>query len=134
MKIIEWDDKMSVGVDKIDEQHKELIRILRDFTISISSNSGEGNSKEALKRLYDYTFEHFEAEEYLMSANSYPDMNAHFDEHRKLYDKVIKLSEAAFVLENADSMEIAEFMSYWLKWHILITDKKLGEFLNAQVS
>jgi hypothetical protein len=25
-------------------------------------------------------------------------------------------------------------MSYWLKWHILITDKKLGEFLNAQVS
>ena len=66
--MIEWDDKYSVGISIIDEEHKELIRIMicRHWTAKQHSNNIDEISK-LLKELTVYALNHFSTEESYMA-------------------------------------------------------------------
>ncbi len=122
--MIKWDNKYSVNVSMIDEEHKKFIGILNKATyVQQYDNSGRAIS-EILVEMNVYALKHFNTEETYMKDFKYYDYKSHKDEHnyfskmvsnycKKLIDGEIKVIE-----------EILEFLKQWLVNHIQGTDKK----------
>jgi len=129
--MIEWKQRMSVGVSQFDEEHKKLVSIINDLHDSMR----EGKSKEVLcsilDRLVDYTATHFAHEEQLMRQHGYPDMDTHIAEHRQLVEKAKDIQkQARDHVTSALSMQTMSFLSGWLTGHIQGVDARYSAFFN----
>jgi len=86
--ILEWHDNLSVGIEKIDDQHKSMFDKLNEFF----SSCGEGKCQEevvnVLNFLDSYVAEHFYDEEQLQKKYNYSDYEQHKTEHDNLIQGV----------------------------------------------
>lgn len=131
MTILPWSNLFCVGVREIDDQHRTLVDLLNRLG-EVRDADAIDIQGEVLARLTNYVGEHFAAEERLMLANGYADAPSHLQEHRKLSERVERMS-AEFNQGKVPALdELAVFLRQWLTFHILHTDKELGIALNAK--
>jgi hemerythrin len=130
MEKIKWTKDYSVGIKQFDEQHEKLFSYLSELYEALDNqkNSQEIVSK-TLNDLIIYTFFHFTNEEFYMKKYSYPELDLHIDEHDKLRKKVLAYQED---LNNGKKViqvkELADFLTDWIKDHVLKTDKNYESF------
>ncbi|MGC8765664.1 MAG: bacteriohemerythrin [Brevinematia bacterium] len=132
MEFINWDESLSVGLNYFDEQHKKLIRIINKLYDSMKERKSREILSEIFNELIDYTKTHFKSEEEMMIKYNYPHYIAHYNEHKKLTEEVLKLQEKYNKGELFISVEVMNFLKDWLSHHILETDKKYGPFLKEK--
>lgn len=130
MALFVWDDKFSVNVKEIDEQHKRLIGMINELHDGMKSGSGKTALAPVLKRLIDYTMYHFSTEERYMVQHKYPGELAHKAEHKKFTDKVIDFHKKFESGSLAVTHEVMTFLRDWLTNHIMVTDKKYIKHFN----
>lgn len=123
-----WSPKMTVGLEYIDEHHRNLLKLLLDYKEVIALNLGIEKIKEVLNALISYTKYHFLAEERLMVKYKFPDMAAHKEEHRKFVEKL----DEAFLNLNVNSVahiakDLFEFLKDWLIDHIIKKDTLISQ-------
>jgi hemerythrin len=121
MPLVSWNDKFSVEVPSIDQQHQKLFAMMNELYDAMSQGKGKQLAPEILDRLVDYTREHFAAEEAMMKRANYPDFAAHQAEHEKLKAEVAKMLKDSS--SAALSMPLLSFMRDWLQSHIVSRDK-----------
>lgn len=128
--MIQWNEKISVNHNGIDEQHKKLIDIIEQISL-LSGNKGHDFSQllEVINELDSYIEEHFKYEEDLMSKYNYIEMNEHVKQHNQLREKMEGIN--IFEVEKTEEFykELLASLVDWLLRHIMQTDKKLGAFL-----
>jgi len=133
MPLMEWNQKMAVGVALLDLDHQKLVKMINDLYDAMK----EGHSKESLGKildsLVDYTKVHFAHEERFFAQTHYADLAAHKKEHDDLTRQVLEVqakyrSGATGTL----SLEVMNFLKNWLVNHIQGSDKKYGPHLNSQ--
>jgi hemerythrin len=128
---IEWDQRYSVGIPKIDDQHKELVRLTNELYDScmLDDEAMTAQFKSTLSSLVHYVTEHFGAEERLLQRVGYP----HYAEHKKEHESFVKKmlddmklfrDGKAFVPNN-----FVRFLRDWTLSHIAVSDKQYSEFL-----
>ena len=95
--MIEWEDKFSVGISMIDEEHKKLIGLLNKAIFVKEHNDNPEEIREVLREMIKCFHTHFATEETYMKKFNYPDYQGHKEEHRDFtietiayQDKVIK--------------------------------------------
>lgn len=131
--MFEWKEKYSVGVEKFDKQHKQLLKIGRDL-VSAFENMEKGIDQfdlivELLQEMQEYTVYHFESEEKAMKEIDYPELNQHKEIHQKFVKKLEDID-----VENIDknqkqfSMELLDFIANWIEEHILGEDQKYKSY------
>jgi len=126
---VDWKDEYSVGIESIDQQHKNLINLINMLQTTVDYSTGEAFERECLAAVVDYTKTHFVYEEGLMSKYGYPDFEAHKAQHQKMIDKINDLL-AAYEEHPESAMKNAlDFLKQWLIRHINGTDKLYSEFL-----
>ena len=81
---MEWTPDLSVGVEAIDNQHKELIRRMNAFFSSMEGND-QKKVLDMLAFLADYVVTHFRDEEALQVRCNYPG----YAEHKKLHQDFV---------------------------------------------
>jgi hemerythrin len=130
---IQWRDSFSIGVDAIDNQHKELL--LRFDRLLNACQAGQG--VEELKKLQtfleEYVHTHFNDEEALQRHNHYPDYENHRAEHIYFINQINKLKSETQE-EGISAHHVVETNNMLLKWllnHIAQVDTKLGAFLKS---
>lgn len=130
---IEWRESLSIGVEAIDDQHKELL-LRFDRLLNACQ---EGHGIEELKKLQtflgEYVHSHFSDEEELQRLHRYPDYEAHHAQHVYFIEQVNKL-EAETKQEGISTHHVVETNNMLLKWllnHISKVDKELGAFIKA---
>ncbi len=129
--MIEWNDSLIINHDEIDEQHKELIRMLNEIDAAIDSEDfNYTNIVNLVAGLERYVKTHFDYEERLMFEYSYPYIAEHTKEHNVFRDKL----QNTYVLE-IDSPkefyhEMSEYLMQWLTQHILKVDKQFSRYLS----
>ncbi len=132
MALMEWKEEFSVGIKKIDEQHKKLVDMLNHLHNAMKS--GEGN--EALNRILNematYAVEHFRTEEELFTEFAYPQYVEHKKEHDDFVAKVLEFKKQFEDRKMLLSLAVSEFLRDWLMNHILQSDKKYTAFLNQK--
>ncbi|MDS4031067.1 MAG: bacteriohemerythrin [Candidatus Contendobacter sp.] len=128
-QLMEWSDTLSVGVQAIDDQHKQLVAMLNEINEGIRGGWGKEARDEVLIKLVDYTLTHFATEESLMQIFGYPEENTHKKCHADLIQMVEQYIRKYNQDPNASSYDLLFFLKRWLFQHILKDDKALGQFL-----
>jgi len=125
--MIKWEEKYSVGLSIIDEEHKELIRIMNVAIKAKQHNDNIDEISKLLKQLTVYTLKHFSTEESYMVEFNYPEFQYHKEEHHDFSNKVIEYCNRVIEGDCHVANEILEYLKQWLINHIQITDKKYIE-------
>lgn len=129
--LIEWTEDFSVGVQEIDEQHKRLVSMLNQLNEAMKLGQGKQVVDRILFNLGDYVQRHFATEEAYMEAGSYPELERHKDIHRRLTAKVKDYMERYEKGEPGLTLELLDFLTGWLKNHILQTDKAYSPYVKG---
>ncbi|THB62773.1 MAG: hemerythrin [Desulfovibrio sp.] len=132
MARIHWDSSLNLGIKEIDDQHKELIRIINLLLESVEKGKAEEAVTKTLMRLREYTVYHFSSEEEFLETICYPDRNNHSQRHQQLKQRVKDFQYSRFYKEDITVLEIKEFLSDWLLTHILEWDMNIAKFVREQ--
>ncbi len=129
MTFFTWSDRYSVGIRRIDEQHRELVNLLNRLYEAMYQGHGRDALGKVLDGLIRYTARHFAAEEELMRRHGYGAFESHREKHRKMAEKVASLQARYRSGEISSPVQISNFLKGWLTQHIMETDKAFGDFL-----
>ncbi len=131
MAIIEWNSKLSVGVDEMDRQHQKLVSLLNQYHDAMKSGKADDVMAGILHQLVSYTQTHFTDEEKLMAQHGYPDLAVHKKFHSELMRQVNAFMEKRRSGAMIPGVQVANFLREWLYNHIIGTDKLYGQFIAA---
>lgn len=127
-----WGDQYKLGFKQIDDQHKELVRMLGELTDVVKEIRSKSTLERIFYNLIDYTLVHFTMEESLMQTYAFPGEKGHIQAHTHLKKVVVDLQNDYMSGKVGITLETIVFLNEWLSNHILITDKHLADFLNAK--
>jgi hemerythrin-like metal-binding protein len=128
-----WKKRYEIGVEDIDEQHKNLFNLLRNLQASLSRGSEDQVLGNTLKALVKYTQVHFRDEEALMERIEFPDYENHKQLHKRFIADIRKI---LIDLKNGrpiTAIHLINFIKKWLVTHILAEDAKIGHHHKAQM-
>ena len=132
MALINWNDSLSVNVAELDEQHKQLIRLINEFCDAVTQKRSKEAQVILLGGLAAYTKTHFATEERYFARFGYPGAAAHRKEHDELVQQVADIRRRVEEGRLVVSIEILNFLTRWLNEHILGSDKQYSAFFNAK--
>jgi hemerythrin len=129
--LVEWEDRYSVGIELIDDQHKELFNLTNTLYEGCLAGDEAARSyfMETVHGTVDYVKYHFTAEEKMLEKVKYPN----FAEHKKEHEGFVKK-----ILEDVESFQggrkfvpnvFVRYLKDWILTHIAIQDKKYAEYI-----
>lgn len=130
MDLIYWRDSYNVGNQRVDEQHKYLVKLINDLFQALGAKDGNDKLKIIFIELVNYTINHFTGEESLMRAAKYSALIDHKSEHLYFINKIKELRGKFNEGNNQVKMETLNFLKDWLLNHISGTDKKAFDEIN----
>jgi len=128
----QWSDRFSVGIEVIDQQHRELFAICRRAIECARIGNGDGAEAfhDILHRMNQYAQEHFRTEEALFGRYGYPRSSEHVQEHEAFMSRLID-----FMLDasrgHRDMGEVARSLTQWIANHILLSDMDYKKYLTG---
>lgn len=129
---IRWTKDLAVGVETIDDQHRELFDTAAGLIEGVDRGGGTAEAAKTIVFLEEYVLNHFAVEELYMKRYYYPAFPSHKAEHTAFIGDFYDLREAmdrdGATAELA--VRLAEWLGGWLVEHIGRQDKALGTFLN----
>jgi hemerythrin len=128
---VEWSERLSVGVDEIDEQHRELYRRIDMFLRALTEKRGKEELRPLVAYLEQYVREHFAAEQQMMELSGYAHLGDHMIAHHWFEDEYRRLVErldgegVTFGIARG----LVELLVSWLDTHLETTDRRFGTYL-----
>jgi len=124
-----WDKTLETGIQKVDEQHKELFRRIELLTDTKNAK----RTYEMLEFLEEYVHVHFRDEEALQAQSGYPKAAQHSAYHAAFVETIRQLkkklqSEGDTLL---NKLEVNKTVFDWLKNHILVQDKEFARYYKS---
>jgi len=132
MAMFGWNEKYSVNIREIDDQHKKLIGMVGQLHDAMGQGKGKQALDEVLRNLIQYTRTHFATEERLMKVNGYPDYETHKAKHDSMTQKVANIYREYQDGKVTISLEVMNFLENWVDKHIMGTDMQYGPFLKSK--
>ncbi|MFD2113278.1 bacteriohemerythrin [Thiorhodococcus fuscus] len=125
---IEWDNKFSVGHERIDHEHQVFLDLIKNVSLCDDENMPRERVFRLLTEIGKYADFHFYSEENIMLDADYPDYEAHKCEHSmllcKLYDYIHR-----YRVEDIDLGSMVEFLFEWFALHTTGSDKRLVNYI-----
>lgn len=121
---LEWKEEYSVQVKEIDDQHKQLLKVISELNDAISSMQTGEKMESILDRLIEYADIHFRTEEKYFDKFHYEGAEEHKKEHRKFTEKMKKIRKNLKDNEMKYSFELIDFLEDWLLQHLMNEDSK----------
>ncbi len=132
---IEWTPDLSVGIEFIDNQHKELFVRINNLVLACNEKRAQEIIIETFRFLENYTVEHFGAEEAEMQKHAYPQYPFHKSQHEEFIKDIQDLKGG--LNKEVDRLFVADrvsnYLVNWLVLHIRKVDKALGIFLKDTI-
>lgn len=128
---IQWRESLAIGVEAIDNQHKELLLRFDRLLEACHAGNGIDELKRLLGFLDEYVRTHFNDEEALQKLHRYPNYEAHKVEHNYFIEQLnnLKLEVQSEGVTTHHVVETNHMLLKWLLNHISKVDLALGTFL-----
>lgn len=129
-KLLTWTNALSVGIEELDEQHKELVSIInKTHELTVNKKDGE-KLKLLLEELVEFARIHFSTEDNYFKQWEYPYANEHDIEHEKLLLKALQFLDRFNETEGISlSSEFLELLKDWLENHLKKHDFKYRDYV-----
>jgi hemerythrin-like metal-binding protein len=131
--LMPWTSKLETTIKEIDSQHKELVSFINQLYKGMRMHKGSQELGQILSGLAEYTVMHFGTEEKLFEKYSYPKFSEHKKSHEDLVKKVVEFQNDFNSGKATVTMELMDFLSDWLKNHIMKTDMAYVPFLKEKM-
>jgi hemerythrin len=135
MPVIWNDQKHSIGIDAIDQQHKSLFLIVNELfecTGELDAPSRQRKAIDLFKRLFAYAKYHFSTEEGLFKTWNYSQGQGHIYKHQEFTDKVKEWLAEQRANPNYNLALPLDYLVRWILYHIQEEDSKYAqEFAKA---
>jgi len=123
--LVTWSDTFSCGIKLIDDQHKELIRLVNEMFMHVTGPKRNELDylTEVIEKLVKYVKIHFSTEEKIMRAIKYEG----FIEHKKAHDnfifKIIETVDEFTTGKRKSLYSFTRFLKDWIFSHIAVMDR-----------
>ncbi len=129
-----WEEKYSVGIKEIDEQHKHFFEIANGIIdLTAKENLTKEEAVKGLQELGDYAFYHLSTEEGYFDKFKYQDAPLHINAHNEYRESVgeyfRKMTDLGTDMKKLLE-EMAAYSGNWLLAHIVVVDKQYTKFFN----
>jgi hemerythrin len=132
MELIKWNDQLSVKNGKIDMQHRTLISMINDLHDSMMAGKSKDVLQKTIQGLIRYAAEHFSTEEQMFLQYGFPDAARHQEEHKKFVETIEGFSKEFSAGKIGLSIQVMNFLSDWLKNHIMGFDQEYVPYLSGK--
>jgi hemerythrin len=128
MRIIVWKDEYLTGIDEIDGQHKEFIKLINRLNIVHDMGDRKDIATRLLKELGKYAEYHFTSEENIMFLTRYPAIDRQRQAHEALLDEYSDRVQR-YLNDKGTIEDIIIFLEGWFARHTVEEDRKIGGHL-----
>lgn len=129
MDKLKWSDEWSVGNRLLDDQHREIIRIIN----LLIENRDEAVTSEiisdALNDLTQFASQHFKSEEKILADVSYPEYDQQKIQHRDFRLKLVQFCTATSEHVAGVPEALLQWLSSWWYKHIHEEDLLYKDFI-----
>jgi len=127
---------LAMGDALVDEQHRLLFQHGRRFIEAARNGSTGPRLRQLFTFLGDYAQVHFKAEENLMRAAHYPELDTHLGEHRDFAEwlRGVTLRLEAEGEAQAFRSDVANFVQGWLEQHVSSSDRHFALYRKRRES
>lgn len=128
---LEWLESFSIGIESIDNDHKQILKIMRDIRDAINEQDYDRCSA-LLNDLVEVGSAHFQREEQYLGKISYPYIEEHIRYHHELLLKVKAVKSICLKVDDPKHIEECfNSMAEFLIDDIIAGDLKFKSFLEA---
>jgi len=131
-EIFPWNKNFELGIDVIDEQHEKLVSLINKLANKLAAQSSEVQIHKVLNELVDYTIYHFTTEEAIWNQCLSGDamMLEHINTHQDFVDEINTVKKnMQNVSESNVSEKVLSYLTHWLVFHILDTDRRMAQII-----
>ncbi|MCF7860788.1 bacteriohemerythrin [Candidatus Woesearchaeota archaeon] len=132
MPFISWDNKFSVKVLELDEQHRKLIDLINEFYDGMGKIENKKVLDKVLLELLHFSEYHFSSEEEYLHDNNYPTdlLREQVQQHREFSKTIKKFVHRFGSNESVPFVEVTNYLKKWLIEHMLDMDQKYAQYFN----
>ena len=123
MAFFTWKDSFNIGLKEVDQQHRSLLTCLNRCHEQVSGDRRAELAPELLDELVRYADTHFQYEESLMRAASYPRMEQHLQQHRYFESQITEYVSEREGGTGKTAGSLLLFLRDWFLEHILEEDR-----------
>ena len=134
MPIMNWEPSLSIGIQKMDDDHAEILKWMNQVFDLHECRAEPSEIIYAVEQLYHVTVVHFREEEEFFESIGFPGAELHKTIHKKLLDKLAKGVSIIKKHNGAIDQRFFHFLRYWLSAHIKGIDTKYAAFSRGGVS
>lgn len=130
-------DDCLLGVEDIDNEHRELFRIINETQELLDNqilNDKYDRILEMIDRLEQYAEEHFRHEEAYMESIRHPELNLQKKQHLLFCEKITSITNS-FSSDQEQQTVLEDLLKYlvtWLYQHIISSDLMIGKLKPAE--
>ena len=110
MALLHWSPNLSVGVEFMDNDHKQLMVLINELHDAIGSASAAEIVTEKMDKLIDFAQRHFTREEKEMEKNQYHWFEHHKRIHEALIEEIVELRQEFVAGDIEIGSETTDFM------------------------
>jgi len=130
---VHWEPNYEVGNTLVDSEHRILMMLCRKLDFAIKTDQTQVAIQNIILEMRSFTEFHFLSEETLMREISYPDRQAHADQHADLLIQLDTIVRKVLI-KRVPEKDALSFLHSWLLGHIQFADRRLGAFIQTSVS
>jgi len=125
--MFQWDEKYSVGITSIDNQHKELFMHLNKLLEALKQGQADDVINQIILKVERYANIHFQKEEFFFKRFNFQGSAEHIREHQDFKSKIVFLKSDLESGKITMTFELLSFLKEWIDHHILVVDKQYSE-------
>jgi hemerythrin-like metal-binding protein len=124
MPFIIWSDRLDLGIEEIDSDHRKMAGLINDLYDAIAAKVGREVIEGIIAQVISYTSIHFACEDRIRAVTSYAEAETHKTVHdaMRVWAKGVPDEHQSSSL-TARSLELMVCLKDWLFEHILGGDR-----------
>lgn len=122
MEYLEWSDKYVLNHERLDNDHKQLLKITNQLIERASASNNSEILTESLYQLLRYIETHFKLEEEIMLKNNCKEYEKHKQLHNEFHRKIAKFCQQAMKMSTPIAQDLLILLQQWITKHIVEED------------
>jgi hemerythrin-like metal-binding protein len=130
--MIEWESRYMVGIEQIDDQHRELFKLANDLFLGCQNEDGSSKIffELTVHKLVSCLKKHIWIEEQLLEYIKYPDRAAHKQQHSVFVKNILEKIDKIEQCQQPRLKQFAYHLRDMLITHITLIDKKYATYIH----
>lgn len=121
---LEWNEKYSVKVKLIDDQHKKMFDTINKLIKILAESPTKEQVDEIITSLVQYKKFHFITEERYFNEFNYINKEEHTAKHRDFNSKLERFTKESSGDSIVLAFKLIDFLEDWLLDHLMTEDQK----------